>query len=333
MKDVDSVISEEQTTEDQLVEGGLRPLRLENFIGQDKLKSNLKIFIQAAQSRNSVLDHVLLYGPPGLGKTSLAQIIARELGVNFKSTSGPLLTKAADLASIVTNLQKGDVLFIDEIHRLSANVEEVLYPAMEDYKLDLIIGEGPSARSVTIDLSKFTLIGATTRMGLLTKPLRERFGILSRLSFYNVDNLKEILKHGAKKLASNISDDGALEIAKRARGTPRVALRLLKRVVDFAEYNKNSEITIDVASSALEKLEVDRHGLDSNDYRYLRFIADKHDGGPVGVETIAAALAEDKDSIEDTIEPYLIQQGIIHRTPRGRMLTKISQEILSDTIS
>jgi len=309
---------------EELIERGLRPLSLKDFIGQDQLKENLNIFIKAAVDRKSALDHVLLYGPPGLGKTSLAQIIAKEMSVNFRSTSGPLLSKAADLASIITNLQEGDVLFIDEIHRLNAAVEEVLYSAMEDYKLDLIIGEGPSARSVSIDLAKFTLIGATTRIGLLTKPLRERFGIPLRLNFYNVDQLKKILSAGAKKFEIDIDQEGAQEVSKRSRGTPRVGLRLLKRVIDFAQCEKQAVITSEIARNALAKLDVDQYGLDGNDYRYLEFIAEKYNGGPVGVETISAGLSEHRDSIEETIEPYLIQQGFLQRTSRGRVLTEFA---------
>jgi len=315
------ITSAEAINSEELIERGLRPLSLDEFVGQDQAKENLKIFIKAAKNRKSALDHVLLYGPPGLGKTSLAQIIAKEMSVNFKTTSGPLLSKAADLASIITNLQEGDVFFIDEIHRLSASVEEVLYSAMEDYKLDLVIGEGPSARSVSIDLAKFTLVGATTRIGLLTKPLRERFGIPLRLNFYTVTDLKSILSRGAKKFDISIDDSGAEEIAKRSRGTPRVGLRLLKRVIDFAQCDKKSNVTKEIAAHALEKLEVDQYGLDGNDYRYLKFIAEKYNGGPVGIETISAGLSEHKDSIEETIEPYLIQQGFLQRTARGRILT------------
>jgi len=323
-------MSEDIIQAEELVERGLRPLTLNEFIGQDHVKENLSIFIKAAKNRKSALDHVLLYGPPGLGKTSLAQIIAKEMAVNFRSTSGPLLSKGADLASIITNLQEGDILFIDEIHRLSAAVEEVLYSAMEDYKLDLIIGEGPSARNVSIDLAKFTLVGATTRIGLLTKPLRERFGIPLRLNFYNIPDLQVILKAGAQKFAISIDEAGSEEIAKRARGTPRLALRLLKRVIDFAQSDRKSIITKEIASYSLEKLEVDQYGLDSNDYRYLKFIAEKYDGGPVGVETISAGLSEHKDSIEETIEPYLIQQGFLQRTARGRVLTAFALNYLSE---
>lgn len=318
------ITNTEMAETEELIERSLRPLSLKDFIGQDQLKENLSVFIKAAVDRKSALDHVLLYGPPGLGKTSLAQIIAKEMSVNFRSTSGPLLSKAADLASIITNLQEGDVLFIDEIHRLNAAVEEVLYSAMEDYKLDLVIGEGPSARSVSIDLAKFTLVGATTRIGLLTKPLRERFGIPLRLSFYNIDQLKQILAAGAKKFDIEIDEDGAQEVAKRSRGTPRVGLRLLKRVIDFAQCEKESIIKKDIAQDALEKLDVDQYGLDGNDYRYLQFIAEKYNGGPVGVETISAGLSEHKDSIEETIEPYLIQQGFLQRTSRGRVLTEFA---------
>ncbi len=318
-----------QTEKDAIIEGGLRPRNLSNFIGQEKVKENLKIFIQSAKQRKSILDHILLYGPPGLGKTSLAQIIAREMEVNFKSTSGPLLSKAADLASIVTNLQEGDVLFIDEIHRINTAIEEVLYSAMEDFKLDLIIGEGPSARSITIDIAKFTLIGATTRIGLLTKPLRERFGIPLRLNFYNTSNLKMILIQAAQKLAIDISNEAAHEIATRSRGTPRIALRLLKRVADFAHCSDSKKIDKKITDYSLEQLEVDKYGLDNNDYRYLQFIANKYDGGPVGIETISAGLADHKDSIEETIEPYLIQQGFVQRTSRGRILTKLAFNYLN----
>ncbi|MDC0864389.1 Holliday junction branch migration DNA helicase RuvB [Rickettsiaceae bacterium] len=299
----------------------LRPNLLQDFIGQDHIKSNLGVFIKAAQSRCEALDHTLFYGPPGLGKTSLAHIISREMGVNFKATSGPTLSKAADLAAILTNLQENDVLFIDEIHRLSTNIEEVLYPAMEDFSLDIIIGEGPAARSVRIDLPKFTLIGATTRLGLLSNPLRDRFGIPLRLNFYNNDELVRVINRASSLMETGITKDGAKEIAKRSRGTPRIALRLLKRVRDFASVSNESEIDQEVADNALNRLEIDKAGLDSNDYRYLRFISDNYNGGPVGIETIAAALSEQRDAIEEAIEPYLIQIGMLQRTPRGRMIT------------
>ncbi len=299
----------------------LRPNYLLEFVGQEHIKSNLNVFIQAANNRNESLDHTLFYGPPGLGKTSLAHIVAKEMGVNFKATSGPTLSKAADLAAILTNLQENDVLFIDEIHRLNTNIEEILYPAMEDFYLDIIIGEGPAARSVRIDLPKFTLIGATTRLGLLSNPLRDRFGIPLRLNFYNEDELVKVLNRAAELLNTKISSKGAQEIAKRSRGTPRIALRLLKRVRDFASVENRDEIDENIADSALNRLEVDKAGLDSNDYRYLKFISDNYNGGPVGVETIAAALSEQRDAIEEAIEPYLIQIGLLQRTPRGRMIT------------
>lgn len=299
----------------------LRPNYLKEFVGQEHIKANLGIFIQAAKKRNEPLDHTLFYGPPGLGKTSLAHIVAKEMGVNFKATSGPTLSKAADLAAILTNLQKNDVLFIDEIHRLSTNIEEILYPAMEDFFLDIIIGEGPSARSVRIDLPQFTLIGATTRLGLISNPLRDRFGIPLRLNFYNSNELQSVITRGAKLLKTEITQDGAEEIAHRSRGTPRIALRLLKRVRDFSSVDDNFEINDKIADKALNRLEVDKAGLDSNDYRYLRFIIDNYNGGPVGVETIAAALSEQRDAIEEAIEPYLIQIGLLQRTSRGRMVT------------
>ena len=302
-------------------EFSLRPNYLQEFIGQGQMKSNLSVFIQAAKNRQEQLDHTLFYGPPGLGKTTLAQIISKEMGVNFKSTSGPAISKAADLAAILTNLQEKDILFIDEIHRLNINIEEVLYPAMEDFALDIIIGEGPSARSVRINLPRFTLVGATTRLGLLSNPLRDRFGIPLRLNFYTIDELKLVIIRASKLLEIHISDDGSEEIAKRARGTPRIALRLLKRICDFASVDGHATIDHIVANTALNRLEVDIIGLDSNDYRYLKFIADNYSGGPVGIETIASALSEQRDSIEDTIEPYLMQIGLLQRTPRGRVLT------------
>ena len=299
----------------------LRPQTLAEFIGQAKVCSNLKVFIDAAGARREALDHVLFAGPPGLGKTTLAQIVARELGVNFRATSGPVIAKAGDLAALLTNLEDRDVLFIDEIHRLNPAVEEILYPAMEDFQLDLIIGEGPAARSVRIDLARFTLIGATTRTGLLTTPLRERFGIPIRLEFYGVDELEEIVRRGARLLGLSLTREGAHEIARRARGTPRVAGRLLRRVRDFASAEGASAIDTRLADHALLQLEVDGKGLDALDHRYLGLIAVNYGGGPVGIETIAAGLSEPRDAIEEIIEPYLLQQGFIARTPRGRMLT------------
>jgi Holliday junction DNA helicase RuvB len=302
-------------------ETSLRPQVLSEFIGQPKVCANLKVFIKAARARHEALDHVLFAGPPGLGKTTLAQIVARELGVNFRATSGPVIAKAGDLAALLTNLEDRDVLFIDEIHRLNPAVEEILYPAMEDFQLDLIIGEGPAARSVRIDLSRFTLIGATTRTGLLTTPLRERFGIPIRLEFYGVEELEEIVRRGARLVGLPLTGEGAHEIARRARGTPRVAGRLLRRVRDFASVAGAASVDARIADGALSQLEVDARGLDALDHRYLRLIAVNYGGGPVGVETIAAGLSEPRDAIEEIIEPYLLQQGFIARTPRGRVLT------------
>ena len=299
----------------------LRPLSLRDFTGQEAARANLKIFIEAAKTRNDALDHVLFVGPPGLGKTTLAQIVARELGVNFRSTSGPVIAKAGDLAAQLTNLEQGDVLFIDEIHRLNPAVEEILYPAMEDFQLDLIIGEGPAARSVKIDLARFTLIGATTRAGLLTTPLRDRFGIPVRLNFYTPEELELIIKRGARVLNVGMSEDGAREIAQRSRGTPRIAGRLLRRVRDFAIVEGIDIVTRELADRSLSLLEVDSIGLDIMDRRYLNMLAVNFGGGPVGIETIAAALSEPRDAIEDIIEPYLLQQGFLQRTPRGRLLT------------
>ena len=307
--------------DDDQPEVSLRPQTLSEFIGQAKVCNNLKVFIDAARSRREALDHVLFAGPPGLGKTTLAQIVARELGVNFRATSGPVIAKAGDLAALLTNLEDRDVLFIDEIHRLSPAVEEILYPAMEDFQLDLIIGEGPAARSVRIDLSRFTLVGATTRTGLLTTPLRERFGIPIRLEFYGVAELEEIVRRGARLLGLGLTAEGAHEIARRARGTPRVAARLLRRVRDFASVAGAPAVDAKIADGALSQLEVDTRGLDALDHRYLRCIAVNYNGGPVGVETLSAALSEPRDAIEEIIEPYLLQQGLIARTPRGRVLT------------
>ncbi len=314
------VITPQDTGEDQ-ADPGLRPRTLADFVGQRQVRQNLSVFIQASRSRGEALDHVLFYGPPGLGKTTLAHIAANELGVGFRATSGPVIAKAGDLAAILTNLQPRDVLFIDEIHRLNPVVEEILYPAMEDFQLDLIIGEGPAARSVRIDLPKFTLIGATTRSGLLTTPLRERFGIPLRVEFYEADELQRIVSRAARILDLEITPDGAAEIARRARGTPRVAGRLLRRVRDFALVDGALEVSKEIAGLALNRLEVDGAGLDAMDRRYLNSIAENYGGGPVGVETMAAALSEQRDTIEEVIEPYLIQQGLLMRTPRGRALT------------
>ena len=300
----------------------LRPERLADFTGQPRICENLDVFVTAARERGDALDHVLLSGPPGLGKTTLARIVAHELGVGYHGTSGPVIAKAGDLAALLTNLQPRDVLFIDEIHRLQPVVEEILYPAMEDFQLDLIIGEGPAARSVRIDLSPFTLVGATTRTGLMTTPLRDRFGILLRLDFYDADELERILRRGAGILGLKLADDGAREIARRARGTPRVANRLLRRVRDFAAVAGDGTITAKVADQALTRLEVDGRGLDAMDRRYLAAMAEHYGGGPVGVETLAAALSEQRDALEEVIEPYLLQQGLIQRTPRGRALTE-----------
>jgi Holliday junction DNA helicase RuvB len=316
-------------TDDRIISGdsapgeghdrALRPQTLSEFVGQEQAKGNLKVFIDAARGRGESLDHVLLFGPPGLGKTTLAQIVARELGVGFRATSGPILAKAGDLAAILTNLEPRDVLFIDEIHRLAPTVEEILYPAMEDHVLDLIIGEGPSARSVRIDLAPFTLVGATTRAGLLATPLRDRFGIPLRLEFYTPEELTAVVRGTARKMGAGIDEGGALEIARRARGTPRIAGRLLRRVRDFADAEGSAVITQAASARALARLEVDESGLDSLDRRFLKALIENYGGGPVGMDTLAAAIAEARDAVEDVIEPYLLQQGFIMRTPRGRV--------------
>lgn len=303
----------------------IRPALLKDYIGQPVVKEQMEVFINAAKSRHEALDHTLIFGPPGLGKTTLANIIAREMGGNLRSTSGPVLERAGDLAAMLTNLEAGDVLFIDEIHRLTPMIEEILYPAMEDFQLDIMIGEGPSARSIKLDLPPFTLVAATTRAGLLTSPLRDRFGIVQRLEFYNVADLTTIVARSARLLNVPMTEDGAMEVAKRSRGTPRIANRLLRRVRDYAQVKGNGTVTADIAHSALDMLAVDRRGLDNLDRRYLDMLKERFDGGPAGVESIAAALAEDRGTLEDVIEPYLIQQGYIVRTARGRILTEIGK--------
>jgi Holliday junction DNA helicase RuvB len=329
LTDTDRLISSTRKPED--IDAALRPKRLDEFVGQKAARENLRVFIAAATARGEALDHVLLFGPPGLGKTTLAQIVAREMGVGFRATSGPVIAKSGDLAALLTNLEDGDVLFIDEIHRLAPAVEEVLYPAMEDRALDLMIGEGPSARSVRIDLPRFTLVGATTRQGLLTTPLRDRFGIPLRLQFYTIDELELVVRRAAGLLGLAIAEDGAREIAKRSRGTPRIAGRLLRRVRDFADVAGEAVVHADVADRALNRLEVDALGLDAMDRRYLHMIADIYKGGPVGVETLAAGLSEPRDTIEEVIEPYLIQLGLVARTARGRCLNGLGWKHLGIT--
>ncbi len=320
-KDSDRLISRAKGEEDA-AELKLRPQALDDFVGQKQVRENLKVFISAARARGEPLDHTLFHGPPGLGKTTLSQIVAKEMGAGFRATSGPVIAKAGDLASMLTNLERGDVFFIDEIHRLNPAVEEILYSAMEDFQLDIMIGEGPAARSVRIDLPPFTLVGATTRSGLMTTPLRERFGIPMRMDFYTADELETIVRRAARVLKIEMTDDGAAEIAKRSRGTPRIANRLLRRVRDFASVADHVVVTAKIADAALKRLEVDALGLDLMDRRYLGCIAEKYGGGPVGVETLSAALSEERDVIEDVIEPYLMQLGMLMRTPRGRMLAE-----------
>mgnify|MGYP003640536346 CR=1 FL=1 len=310
------------TTEEEVFEQNIRPRTLEDYEGQPKVREQMEIFISAARQRHDALDHVLIFGPPGLGKTTLSHIIANELGVSMKQTSGPVLEKAGDLAAILTNLEANDVLFIDEIHRMSPVIEEILYPAMEDFQLDIMIGEGPAARSIKIDLPPFTLVGATTRAGLLTSPLRDRFGIVQRLEFYNLDDLTSIVKRSASILGVTLEEQGARELAKRSRGTPRIANRLLRRVRDYAEVKGDGRITDKLASQALDMLDVDIHGFDMLDRKLLLAMIEKFDGGPVGVESLAAAISEDKGTIEDLLEPYLMQQGFMMRTPRGRVATQ-----------
>lgn len=322
------IIQTDLAGEDIVIEKGLRPESLEQYVGQSKAKNNLKIFIEAAKSRNEPLDHVLFYGPPGLGKTTLATIIAHEMGVHIKVTSGPAIEKPGEMAAILNNLAENDILFIDEIHRLNRQVEEVLYPAMEDYSIDIMIGKGQGARSIRLDLPKFTLVGATTRAGLLTAPLRDRFGVINKLEFYTVDELKQIIIRSAGLLNVEIDEKGATELARRSRGTPRLANRLLKRVRDFAQVKYDGVITEDVANLALDLLEVDKLGLDKGDRSILETMIDKFDGGPVGLDTLAAALGEDSGTLEDVYEPYLIQNGLLQRTPRGRIATRLAYEHL-----
>lgn len=322
MIEADRLITPTSNNEDEVIDRAIRPKMLDDYTGQPHVCEQMEIFIQAARKREDALDHLLIFGPPGLGKTTLANIVANEMGVNIKTTSGPVLEKAGDLAALLTNLERNDVLFIDEIHRLSPVVEEILYPAMEDYQLDIMIGEGPAARSIKLDLPPFTLVGATTRAGSLTSPLRDRFGIVQRLEFYSVSDLTQIVKRSASYLNMDMEESGAQEVARRARGTPRIANRLLRRVRDYAEIKANGSVGADVAAKALDMLDVDKEGFDYMDRKLLTAIIDKFDGGPVGLDNLAAAIGEEKETIEDVIEPFLIQQGFLQRTPRGRIVSQ-----------
>ncbi len=322
MIEADRLITPTSNTEDEVIDRAIRPKMLDDYTGQPHVCEQMEIFIQAARKREDALDHLLIFGPPGLGKTTLANIVANEMGVNIKTTSGPVLEKAGDLAALLTNLERNDVLFIDEIHRLSPVVEEILYPAMEDYQLDIMIGEGPAARSIKLDLPPFTLVGATTRAGSLTSPLRDRFGIVQRLEFYSVKDLTQIVKRSADYLNMDMEENGAQEVARRARGTPRIANRLLRRVRDYAEIKSDGSVSADVAAKALDMLDVDKEGFDYMDRKLLTAIIDKFDGGPVGLDNLAAAIGEEKETIEDVIEPFLIQQGFLQRTPRGRIVSQ-----------